>query len=268
MDDLGIIGRRNMVCGLHVHVDIPDPARRIDIMNRLLPFLPIFLALSTSSPFWRKRPTGLMGYRLAHYDELPRTGLPAIFPENADYDRYVETLAAAGVIPDASYVWWAVRPSLKYPTLELRVADCCTDVNDAIAIAALYRCVIRALWRRPELNAHPTPITRLIIDENKWRAQRYGLAGGLIHERQRRLVPFPEIIETLLQALAEDIAYFENTAEIETVREIVRRGTSAHRQMAIYEDGRRRGLSRVDAVRDVVDWLIKTTRPADREAAA
>ena len=129
MDDLQMIGARNMVCGLHVHVALPEPDRRVDLMVRIIPFVPLLLALSTSSPFWQARRTGLMGYRLAAYDELPRTGLPDLFNSAGDYERYVDIMVAAHAIENSSFVWWAVRPSQRYPTLELRVADSCTRVE-------------------------------------------------------------------------------------------------------------------------------------------
>ena len=112
-----MIGHRNMLCGMHVHVEFPDPARRVDVMTRMLPYLPLFIALSTSSPFWQGRATGLKGYRLAAYDELPRTGLPHLFRSDAEYDAYVDAMVRSGAMPDASHLWWAIRPSLKYPTL-------------------------------------------------------------------------------------------------------------------------------------------------------
>ncbi len=146
MDVLQMIGQRNMLCGMHVHVEFPDPARRVDVMTRMLPYLPLFIALSTSSPFWQGRATGLKGYRLAAYDELPRTGLPELFRGNGDYDEYVAAMMRSGAIKDASHLWWAIRPSLKYPTLELRAPDCCTRLDDAIALAALYRVLARHLY--------------------------------------------------------------------------------------------------------------------------
>ena len=124
MDDLQMIGQRNMLCGLHVHVELPDPDDRVDVMTRMLPYLPLFIALATSSPFWRSRPTGLKGYRLAAYDELPRTGVPELFRNKEEFDAYVDALVKAGVMQDSSYVWWSMRPSLKHPTLELRAPDC------------------------------------------------------------------------------------------------------------------------------------------------
>ncbi len=124
MDDLQMIGQRNMLCGLHVHVELPDPDDRVDVMTRMLPYLPLFIALATSSPFWRSRPTGLKGYRLAAYDELPRTGVPELLRTKEEFDAYVDALVKAGVMEDSSYIWWSMRPSLKHPTLELRAPDC------------------------------------------------------------------------------------------------------------------------------------------------
>src|SRR5262245_15636593 len=151
MDDLQMIGQRNMLCGLHVHVELPDPDERVDVMTRMLPYLPLFIALSTSSPFWRSRPTGLKGYRLAAYDELPRTGVPELFRNKDEFDTYVAALVKAGVMEDSSYVWWSMRPSLRHPTLELRAPDCTTLVDDSIAIAALYRALAHRLTRHPQL---------------------------------------------------------------------------------------------------------------------
>ena len=175
-----MIGRRNMLCGMHVHVQLPDPDRRVDVMCRMLPYLPLFLALSTSSPFWQSRATGLKGYRLAAYDELPRTGVPELFRTREEFDAYVAALVRAGVIEDSSFIWWAMRPSLNNPTLELRAPDSCTLVEDSIAIAGLYRTVAHHLyfnrWRNSELN----PVSRAIVVENKWRAQRYGVHGTFV----------------------------------------------------------------------------------------
>ncbi|MBL8590281.1 MAG: carboxylate-amine ligase, partial [Methylobacteriaceae bacterium] len=185
MKDLQMLGARNMVCGLHVHVGLPDPSRRAGVLTRLIPFLPLFFALSASSPFWQGRRTGLMAYRLAAYDELPRTGLPDAFESDADYRRYVDILVAAGAIPDASYIWWATRVSKAHPTLELRIADACTRLDDAIALAALFRALVRRIDRDDSINAGLGAVTRAIAVENKWRGQRYGVHGRFIDEARR-----------------------------------------------------------------------------------
>src|SRR6202012_3895807 len=170
MDALQMIGQRNMLCGMHVHVEFPDPSRRVDVMTRMLPYIPLFIALSASSPFWQGQATGLKGYRLAAYDELPRTGLPELFHSTADYDAYVDAMVSSGAMADASHLWWAIRPSLKYPTLELRGADSCTRLDDTVAIATLYRVLARFLYRNPEHNAEIDVVDRSIAVENKWRA--------------------------------------------------------------------------------------------------
>jgi carboxylate-amine ligase len=259
-DDLQFLARRNMMCGLHVHVEVRDPHVRIDVMNRILPFLPVLLALSTSSPFWRKHSTGLMGYRLAAYDELPRTGIPDFFVNLADYNSFIDTLVASGVIEDASHVWWAIRPSLRFPTLELRIADSCTHMEDTLCIAAIYRCLVRALRRLPDLNGIWRNHTRLLIEENRWRAQRYGTTEGLIDFNARRVVPFADIIDAMLDLIAEDADVLGCTAEVQHARTILKRGTSAAQQTALYRRLRdEEGASRLEALRAVVGWLAQTT---------
>ena len=137
MEQLQMLGHRNLVCGLHVHVQPADTSARIDLLRRLQPFMPLLLAVSTSSPFWMGHPTGLMGYRQTAYQEIPRTGLPPLFANQAAYDRYVARMVQSGTIEDAGFLWWAIRPSLRFPTLELRVPDCCTDAEECCAGAAV-----------------------------------------------------------------------------------------------------------------------------------
>ena len=185
MDDLQMIGYRNMLCGMHVHVEVPDLDTRINLIMRLTPYLPLLLALSTSSPFWQGHLTGLCGYRLAAYDELPRTGLPELFRTNDDYDEFVAALIWAKIIPDASYIWWAMRPSLGNPTVELRVADSCTRLDDAVAIAALFRCLVRALDRDRALNAGFDRVGRAIT------AGEQVARPALRHRRHLRRSVFP-----------------------------------------------------------------------------
>lgn len=257
--EFGIIARRNMMCGQHVHVELPDPARRVEIMMRVMPFLPLFLALSTSSPFWKRHRTGLLGYRMSAQDELPRTGMPEMLRGEADWNAYVATLVDSGVVADGSYVWWTIRPSVNHPTLEMRIADCCTTLDDALMIAALYRCLARRLWLDPSINAEPTVATRAIAEENRWRAQRYGIDGSLLDEAGRRLVSVPELVEQLLALIAPDAAHFGCEAEVAHARTILARGTSAHRQIDIYDEARAAGRGRSAALMSVVDWLAEET---------
>src|SRR5205807_7052913 len=187
----------------------------------------------TSSPFWQSRRTGLKGYRLAAYDELPRSGVPELLRTREDFDAYVAALVQAGVIEDSSFIWWAIRPSLDNPTLELRAPDSCTLVEDSIAIAALYRTLSRYLyvnrWRNSDLN----PVTRALIVENKWRAQRYGVHGTFVTEEGA--VTVAEMLDRVAEDTAKDAEALGCTAEIRRCRAIVGSGTSADAQLAVFQ---------------------------------
>jgi glutamate---cysteine ligase / carboxylate-amine ligase len=260
MDDLQMIGYRNMLCGMHVHVAVPDTDTRINLIMRLTPYLPLLLALSTSSPFWQGHLTGLVGYRLAAYDELPRTGLPELFRTNDDYREYVAALTWAKIIPDASYIWWAIRPSLNNPTIELRVADCCTRLDDAIAIAALFRCLVRALDRDRALNAGFDRVGRAITQENKWHAQRYGIGATFVEPFSRSPLTLREWLGQVLDFVAEDAAALDCATPIEHLHTIAVKGTSADRQIEIFGKARLAGRRRLTALKDVVDWAATETQ--------
>jgi carboxylate-amine ligase len=256
MDDLQMIGQRNMLCGLHVHVELPDPDERVNIMTRMLPYLPLFIALATSSPFWRSRPTGLKGYRLAAYDELPRTGVPELFHTKEEFEAYVAALVKADVMQDASYIWWSIRPSLKHPTLELRAPDVPTLVDDSIAIAALWRALARRLAYTPQLNADINAVTRAIIVENKWRAQRYGVGGTFVGDGGA--VSVADLLDQIIEETAEHAEALGCLSEMTRCRTIVGGGTSADAQMAVYETHRKKE-DRGKALQAVSDWLAVAT---------
>ena len=232
MGELQMLGQRNLLCGLHVHVQPADPGRRVELMARMQPFLPLLLALSTSSPFWMGHATGLMGYRQTAYQEIPRTGLPPLFRDQTEYDQYVQRMTDGRAIQDASFLWWALRPSRAFPTLELRVTDACTDLCDALAIAQLYRCLVRHLERRPLLYADLHAGDQAIVAENLWRAQRHGFDAGLIDLGSRRLVAVREMLENTLEALDDDIRALGCERQVERVWRILEEGTSAHAQSA------------------------------------
>jgi carboxylate-amine ligase len=253
------VARRLVICGMHVHVGIGDDELRVDLMNQVGYFLPHLLALSTSSPFWGGEDTGLKSYRIAVFDELPRTGIPERFESYGEYRRHVDTLIAVGVITDTSKLWWDIRPSGRFPTLEMRIPDVTTSLDDGIAIACLYRCLLRTLWRLRRANQRWRIYARMLIDENRWRAQRYGIDEGLVDFGRARIVPYPELLEEILDLVAEDAAYFGCTAEIAHARTILSRGTSAHRQLEVYRDALAGGADQQAALAAVVDWLIVAT---------
>lgn len=260
VDDLQMLGYRNMLCGMHVHVQVPNLDTRVDLIMRLTPYLPLLLALSTSSPFWQGHLTGLCGYRLAAYDELPRTGLPELFRTNADYDEFVAALVWAKIIPDASYIWWGLRPSLANPTVELRIADSCTRLDDALAIAALFRCLVRALDRDRALNAGFDRVGRAITQENKWHAQRYGIAATFVDPFARSPLSVRQWLDQVLDFIAEDVDALGCQPEIKRLAAIVSEGTSADRQMDVFAKAKAAGRRRLTAIKDVIDWAASETQ--------
>ena len=213
--EMQMLGRRDVVCGMHVHVEVPRPDDRVDLMNRLLPYTPLLLALSASSPFWQGRATGLAAYRLSVWGEMPRTGLPDLFEDAAEHARYVDVMVKSGVIADASFLWWTLRPSIHYPTLEMRVADSCTRLEDALAIAALYRCLVRCAVRRPDLNRGLTGASRAIASENLWRAQRFGVHASVLDEASGSLVALRDHLAAVLAMVEEDADALGCRAEVE-----------------------------------------------------
>jgi glutamate---cysteine ligase / carboxylate-amine ligase len=258
--DMQGVARRLVICGLHVHVGLDDDELRIDLMNQVRYFLPHLLALSTSSPFWDGEDTGLNSYRVSVFDAMPRTGLPDQFESWGEYRRHIDVLTGVGLIEDATKLWWDVRPSERFPTLEMRITDICTRLDDSIAIAALYRCLLRMLWRLKRNNQRWRIYARMLIDENRWRAQRYGFDAGLVDFGRREIVPYKDLLEEILAVVAEDAAYFGCAAEIAHARTILTRGTSAHAQRRIYEAALAGGAAKRAALAAVVDWLIEETQ--------
>ncbi|HEX6001386.1 MAG TPA: carboxylate-amine ligase [Hyphomicrobiaceae bacterium] len=257
--DLAGVGRRLVYSGLHVHVGIEDDELRIDLMNQARYFLPHLLVLSTSSPFAEGEDTGLKSYRLAANNELPRTGLPQRFESWAAYRDTVDILVRNRVIEDASKIWWDLRPSARFPTLEMRITDICTRREDAVCLAALYVSILRMLYRLRRSNQTWRAYPVFLLAENRWRAQRYGVAGTLFDYGKGELVPFGDLIDELIAMLGEDAEALGCRAEVEHARTIVVRGTSADRQVACYRRLIATGASHEEALRGVVDLLIGET---------
>jgi glutamate---cysteine ligase / carboxylate-amine ligase len=229
-------------------------------MNRLLPFQPLLLALSASSPFWQGEATGLMAYRLSVFGELPRTGLPEIFSDSAAHARFVDIMTRSGAIADASFLWWSLRPSIKFPTLELRIADACTRLDDSLCIAALFRCLVRLCVRRPDLHAGLDGVSRALASENLWRAQHSGVRATLIDEARGEAVPFPEALEAVLALVEEDADALGCAADVARARAIVAEGTSADGQITAYEGALAAGQDERAALAAAVDWIVEAVR--------
>jgi len=251
--------RRLLICGMHVHVGIDNDELRIDLMNQMSYFLPHLLALSCSSPFWEGNDTGLKSYRLIIFDSLPRTGVPERFASFTEYERHVQILMNAGLIEDSTRIWWDLRPSGRFPTLETRIMDVCTRLDDTIALTALLVCTMRMLYRLRCANQRWRIYTPMLIQENRWRAMRYSFDEGLIDLAKGAVVPFDELLNELLGLVSEDAEALGCTEEINSLHHILQRGTSAHRQLKKYELERAAGSSDEDALKAVVDGLIKDT---------
>jgi len=252
-------GRRLLTCGMHVHVGIGDDELRNDLMSQARYFLPHLLVLSTSSPFWEGQNTGLKSYRLTVFDALPRSGLPEEFDSFAEYQRHVTMLVNAGIIEDSTMVWWDLRPSGRYPTLETRIFDVCTHIDDAVALAALNVCVLRALYRLRLRNQRWRIYNRMLINENRWRAMRFGFDEGLIDLVKGEVVPFAQLLEEIIELIAVDAEALGCQAEIAHLRTIMQRGTSAHQQVNTMETALADGASEQEALEAVVRFLVAET---------
>jgi carboxylate-amine ligase len=269
-EDLQQVARRLVICGMHVHVGIEDEDLRIDLLGQAAYFLPHLLALSTSSPFWQGSSTGLKSYRLSVFDELPRTGMPHQFGSYSEYARSIELLVNAGLIEDASKIWWDLRPSARFPTLEMRITDVCPLLADGVTIAALFRCILRMLYRLRRENQRWRYYPPFLVRENRWRAQRYGTGEGMVDFGKGTVVPFPELIEELLELIAEDAEALGCVAEVAHARIIVAEGTSADRQLARFAAVQTLGGTEQAALVAVVDGIIDDTRmvPAPTPSSA
>lgn len=252
--------RRLLICGMHVHVGIEDEELRIDLMNQFSYFLPHLLALSCSSPLWEGIDTGLKSFRLTVFDGLPRTGIPERFASYSEFSRLVRVMTEAGLVEDASKIWWDLRPSARYPTLETRIMDVCTDVEDAACLAALVVVSLRMLWRLRCGNQRWRTYSPMLIRENRWRAMRYSFDQGLIDLGRGKVIPFPQLLEELLELVREDAEALDCTSQVEHARSILARGTSAHRQLEVRKRALEAGETETEANLAVVDHLIEETR--------
>ncbi len=255
--------RRMVICGMHVHVGLEDDELRIDLMNQLVYFAPHLLALSCSSPFWEGEDTGFKSFRLSLLSSLPRTGLPERFVSYGEFRRHVDALIRNGLIDDTSKIWWDLRPSARFPTLETRVFDCATSLDDAICLAALDVSLLHTLYRLRAANQTWRHYPAMLIAENRWRAMRYSFDASLLDLARGDLVAFTTLLDEWLALIRPDAEQLGCVTAVEHARQIVGRGTSAHRQLAMYRVAIDRGATPNEALRAVVDWLIAETARLD-----
>ena len=258
--DLAGVVRRMLICGTHVHVGLPDDDLRLDIMRQITYFLPHLLALSTSSPFWGGQDTGLNSYRLSIFDNLPRTGLPPDFTSYGEYRRSVDTIIEAGLIEDTTKIWWDIRPSARFPTLEARICDVMPIMEHTLTIAALVQSITRMLVELRRRNQRWRIYDRFLIAENRWRAQRYGPREGLLDIGKGALVPMPDLIVELIELLEADAMVLDCLNELRAAQDIIALGTSAERQRAVHAQAKASGADEDAALRAVVRALMAEFR--------
>lgn len=263
--DMRGVARRMLIGGMHVHVGLHDPDRRIALMNAFRAYLPHLLALSASSPFWQREDSGLASYRTTVFGGMPRTGLPPRFDGAADYDAALARLTDLGIIEDASKIWWDLRPSAKFPTLETRICDASPRLEDTITLAALIQSTLRMLARGLDAGTLPPPPDEMLLAENRWRAARHGTAEGLIEAG--RIRPFDDIASDWLDSIAADAAALGCEAEIARLPDMLARGSSADRQRGVLAAALAAGASQAEGLRAVVTDLIEEFHRDLQEAA-
>jgi len=251
VQELQTVARSLLIFGLHVHVGVADPERRIHIMNAARYFLPHVLALTTSSPFWMGHNTGLKSYRSEVFKQFPRTDLPDHFDSYANFQRYVDLLVQTGCINDGRKIWWDLRPHPIFPTLEFRICDIPTRVDDTVAIAALFQAIVAKLTKLIEKNLGFRLYRRMLIQENKWRAVRWGLEGKMIDFGKQKEVPTRDLVLELLDFVDDVVDELDSRKEIEHIHTILERGTSAEEQLRVFNETK--------DLNAVVDRLIELT---------
>ncbi|HEY0407304.1 MAG TPA: carboxylate-amine ligase [Pyrinomonadaceae bacterium] len=251
VEEIQMVARSLLIFGLHVHVGIPDPERAIHIMNAARYFLPHMLALSTSSPFWMGHNSGLKSYRSEVFKKFPRTDIPDHFDSHASFQRYIDLLVRTNCIDNGKKIWWDVRPHPFFPTLEFRVCDIPTRVDDTLAIAALFQAIVAKLNKLIDKNLGFRLYRRMLVQENKWRAVRWGLDGKMIDFGKQKEVPVRDLILELLEFVDDVLDDLGSRQEVEHIHTILERGTSADEQLRVYKE--------TGDLKAVVDRLIERT---------
>jgi carboxylate-amine ligase len=253
LEEMQAVAQRLLIFGMHVHIGIEDRDFAIDAMNVMRYMVPHITALATSSPFWNGRNTGLKSYRSVLFSDLPRTGLPDHFPDWASFEKFIGTLVNTGCIPDGSKIWWDVRPHWQFPTIEFRMCDGCTTIDEAIGIAALLQAIVAWLWDLRQKNMTFRHYRRDLIDENRWRAIRYGLDGKLIDWGKEEELPARWLIRELMRLVDPYVDELGSRQYIEPIYTILEHGSSADRQLRVYKESG-------GDFKAVVDLLIEETK--------
>jgi carboxylate-amine ligase len=260
VEDMQQVARANLIFGLHVHIGVEDRETAIQLMNAARYFIPHILAISTNSPFWLGLKTGLKSYRCKVFDKFPRTNIPDYFPSWGEYERFVNLLIKTHCIDNAKKIWWDIRPHPFFSTLEFRVMDIPMRVDETVAIAALIQATMVKLWKLYSQNQGFRLYRRALLMENKWRAARYGIDGKLIDFGKSEELPERQLIEEYLELIDDVLDEVDSRAEVGYVREILKMGTGADRQLRVYEESG-------GDLKKVVDYIIEETEVGLHEAA-
>ena len=260
LEEMQMLARANLVFGLHVHVGIEDRNTAIHIMNSMRYFLPHILALSSNSPFWMGMPTGFKSYRSKVFERFPRTGIPNVFANWADYDTFVNLLVKTGCIDNGKKIWWDIRPHPLFATLEVRVCDIPMRLDETMAIAALIQATVAMLYKLHASNKSYRIYGRALIMENKFRASRYGLDGNLIDFGKEEEVPVRELMEEYLDLIDPVVDELGSREEIDYIHQMLAMGTGADRQLRVYQE--------TGDLKKVVDYMVAETRVGVFDQAA
>jgi carboxylate-amine ligase len=252
VEDLQLVARANLIFGLHVHVGVEDRETAIQLMNHARYFVPHLLALSSNSPFWLGMDTGLKSYRCKVFDKFPRTNMPDYFPSWGEYENYVKLLIKTNCIDNAKKIWWDIRPHPFFHTLEFRVCDIPMRLEETIALAALIQATVAKLYKLHAANQGFRLYRRSLLMENKWRAARYGINGKLIDFGKQTEVPERQLIEEYLEFVDDMLDELDSRKEVEYIREIMKNGTGADRQLKVYHESG-------GDMKAVVDYIIEET---------
>lgn len=258
VEEMGQLARSLLIFGMHIHIAMPDKQTTIDMMNMVRYFLPHLLALSTSSPFWMGRNTGLKSFRTTVFRRFPRTGIPEIFESWSAYENFMNLLIKLNCIDNGKKIWWDVRPHPTYGTLEFRMFDTATRVEEAVAIAALTQAIVVKLHRLYTRNQSWRIYRRALIEENKWRAARYGIEGKLIDFGREAEVPVRELMLELMELIDDVVDELGSRSAVEYIHTILNEGTSAERQLRVYQQ--------TGDLKDVVRHLVMETRASVMDA--
>ena len=251
VNDMQQIARINLIFGLHVHVGIPDREEAIDVMNQARYFLPHLYALSVNSPFWLGQNTGLKAYRQMIFERFPRTGIPDVFESLSEYEDYLKLLVSTNCIDNAKKIWWDIRLHPFFDTIEFRICDAQSRVDDTIALAALMQAIVSKLQKLRRQNVTFRMYPRRLIDENRWRASRYGIDAKLIDFGRKCETDERELLHEMLEFIATEMDELGNHAEVAHIEKIMREGTGADRQLAVWE--------RTNDMKAVVDHIVEET---------